>query len=288
MKAQIILSALLLLGLANASAQWQNTPAVAADYTRLTKTYNAPQGDAQLTLTVDFPDAYAPYAGEVNQWLVHLADRAFLSGDSFGGLPTDHAALGQFVARKFFRFAAQQVKHDVAEPSPYAYTYSMLVNTQAPTFITYQLETGLQFGAKHTMMGRQLVTFIYGRGEADNDALFRQNKFKAVKEALLKSAFADADFMQSSYVAGQNVTKPSQLRGLFSPAGNDGWDGMVLPPAALTDAGVVFSFTPAAGTPAAKSTYHFTVPYLTLQHCFTNEASQAITTAFPSVFVKPK
>ena len=164
----------------------------------------------------------------------------------------------------------------------------MLVNTQAPTFITYQLETGLQFGAKHTMMGRQLVTFIYGSGEADNDALFRQNKFKAVKEALLKSAFADADFMQSSYVAGQNVTKPSQLRGLFSPAVNDGWDGMVLPPAALTDAGVVFSFTPAAGTPAAKSTYHFTVPYLTLQHCFTNEASQAITTAFPSVFVKPK
>ena len=129
---------------------------------------------------------------------------------------------------------------------------------------------------------------IYGSGEADNDALFRQNKFKAVKEALLKSAFADADFMQSSYVAGQNVTKPSQLRGLFSPAVNDGWDGMVLPPAALTDAGVVFSFTPAAGTPAAKSTYHFTVPYLTLQHCFTNEASQAITTAFPSVFVKPK
>ena len=183
MKAQIILSALLLLGLANASAQWQNTPAVAADYTRLTKTYNAPQGDAQLTLTVDFPDAYAPYAGEVNQWLVHLADRAFLSGDSFGGLPTDHAALGQFVARKFFRFAAQQVKHDVAEPSPYAYTYSMLVNTQAPTFITYQLETGLQFGAKHTMMGRQLVTFIYGSGEADNDALFRQNKFKALAVA---------------------------------------------------------------------------------------------------------
>ena len=76
MKAQIILSALLLLGLANASAQWQNTPAVAADYTRLTKTYNAPPGDAQLTLTVDFPAAYAPYAGAVNQWLVHLAARA--------------------------------------------------------------------------------------------------------------------------------------------------------------------------------------------------------------------
>lgn len=270
----------------SASAQWVPEPEVVPDYTRLTKTYTQPGGNTSLTLTVDFPDAGAPYAGQVNSWLTRLADNAFIPNDNYGGQPWDHQALGQFVARKFFRFAKKEISHDSVTPNPYAYSYSMLANTVTEEFATYQISSQLSIGNKQTMTGKQYVTYLYNTGDATNDVLFAHNKFKAVKEALLNVAFGDAGFMQSRLVKGQGVQKASQLRPLFSPGGDDGWDGMVLPPAALTPQGVVFSFAPAVAGPSAKNWWHFTVPYSALRKCFSKEAEAAITAAYPLALQK--
>lgn len=293
MKTHIIYIGALLLALLGVSTSAAQTapsvgsePSVPTDYTRLTHVYTNPQGNERLALTVDFPDASAPYAGEVNAWLVRLADNAFLPGDSYGGQPWDHAALGQFVARKFFRFAAKEVKHDSVVPDPYAYTYSMLVATSAPGFITYRLSSDLQLGDRRTMIGRQFVTYLYNAGEATNDGLFSHSRFKDVKKALLAAAYADPQFMQSRLVQTQKPGNANALRALFSPAGDDGWDGMVLPPAALTPQGVVFSYTSPYVGAQAKQIYHITVPYSAIRKCFTKEAQAAIQASYPLALAK--
>lgn len=282
MKTFITLILTLSIG-AGAMAQQDATSLIHENFTRLSKTYTEPSSPATLSLTMDFPDPEAPYAGELDRWIVSLCDKAFIPGYSFGGVPTDRAALGRFVAGKFFRFVRNETRHDSVIPHPYEYTLAMTVHTEATGFITYSLSSDLQLGSRNTMAGQQLVTYLYNSGDATNDVLFARNKFKAVKEALLQAAFTDHTFMQSNLVKGQNISKWQQLRPLFSPEGDNGWDGMLLPPAALTDNGVTFSFSPASIGPEGRIWYHFTLPYSSLLKYFSKKAEQAITESYPGI-----
>lgn len=281
---QIFLALTAILGFTGAAYAQSWLP---ADYTRLSKTYTRAGEPATLMLTVDFPDAGAPYATDIEGWLTRMADNAFIPGSRYSGNITDRTALGEFVAHKFFRFARTEIARDTVVPNPYRYNYSMLVQTVAPGFVTYAITSQLLFGDKQTMGGNQLVTYLYNGGDATNDLLFRKNKFKAVKEALLNAAFADSGFMQSRRVRNAGISKASQLRPLFSTV-DDGWEGMMLPPAALMPQGVVFSYSsPVAGSGNAEW-WQFTVPYQVLRNCFTPTAQQAISESYPMALAKSR
>ena len=234
-------------------------------------------------ITVDFPKSSISHANEIGRWLVdkiaasqHLNEavpplNAMLIGYTkrskggwkYKGDINDHRKITQCAASVYF--ALMKSEWGTIEEDYPSCLYSVL-NLHARVFnnrfVTYQQFTYEYDGGVHGYFTERLISFDHvHKQEIDYNYLFKPESEKELLDILLEEAKKNYKYWEWDPQITKSIVITNENG---KPTGDYSF-----PRPGLSDEGIVFSFLPYEISCFAAGTFHFTIPYKSVQHLLT-------------------
>lgn len=241
---------------------------------------------AQYYFEVDFPNDAVQNAGAIRKWLVgRIAESNRRDVDipfptsiyinykkgpngyiEYSGDLKDKQKIAQFAADVYF----ENTKADFYVDDEYGYPYGLYqeLNMQAKMynnrFVTYQQCKSDYTGGAHGYYTERLLSYDHVHDqEIDNSYLFKPGSEWELVELLVEVA---------SKSPNNKEWNPDVLEGVTVVDEKGNVVGYSLPRPGLSEEGLVFSFQPYEISCFAAGTFHFFIPYESVEHLLTDRA----------------
>lgn len=238
------------------------------------------------SIALDYPTDSSEASHNLRRWLISLVNRSQtyetemddITGMYIGyrtknhdnwkfeGSDTDIKGLAKFSANKYFTIKKEEFG-DSDESLPIYFTLELKNVFDNGRYVTYQKNADEYNGGAHGYPTESLHSFDYVNNEDITlDYLFGSVR-KPVIDLLLKTAQ-----VHPLYRKYHKVETLEDVRWVF--AENDGKDSgkVILPPPALGEKGVVFSYQPYEIGGFFEGQFHFCIPYAKLKPYLTKKA----------------
>lgn len=254
--------------------------------------------NVRFALELDFPVGHSANELRIKKWLV---DHLFSENDvGRGSLPfyiintrmgwdrwkykgdmNDYRRIAGYAAAVYFSekkdMSPTNAIHYPLEPY-LALSYRARVSNGR--FVTYQEITNEYCDGIHGYYTERLLSYdVENQREIDWDYLFKPGSTKAVEELFFSEALKDRRFEGVVEGSGSQEENAAALRSHIEGWIHEYTDSTAtfqLPPPALGEQGVVFSFQPYEIGCFADGAFHFTIPYAKLKAYLTDQARRCL------------